>query len=160
MPQYDYHCSVCKKTSVIRIAIDMDLDSKDRMKKLDDDLKLPRNCGICNKAMERVFDPESVPNFQFVSGAAPPGKASKNAREAQKLIELADTNFESVGEMQEGWGRAKDLEKERGLTPGTITGGVKAPKPGDKKAKEAISKRDNIKKKEARQQRRKMGISH
>lgn len=147
MPFYDYSCSKCSKIFNTKISIDMDLGPKDRVAKLDYDMRNVK-CEICGNLMEQFFDIEHAPNFQF-KGPQPVGRAGKQNRQTNELIELSNQVPESVTEIQAGLGMAAEMEKQKGLTPGTLTTGVKAISPNDKKAFDTVKKRDLKKKNEA-----------
>jgi predicted nucleic acid-binding Zn ribbon protein len=146
MPSYNFRCNNCDKSYIVSILADKVNNDKDWN-------KVP--CPKCKELMDMVFDIESIPNFIF-KGEPPLGRQVRNKREAEKASHIASQEFESKTELQEGMGRAADLEKEKGLTPGSLTTGVKAV--STKEDLQQVRTRDRKKREEAKKARRKMGL--
>ena len=146
MPRYTFECTGCAKREIKTISADIVNNNKDWNK-----VKCP-NC-LCT--MDLVFDVDAIPNFIF-KGVPPFGKEVQLKREAKKATAVFDEGFTSSMEIEEGEGLAKDEEKKRGMTPGTLTGNIKAVT--TKEEKEKIVKRDIVKKELSRKARSKMGL--
>jgi predicted amidohydrolase YtcJ len=81
----------------------------------------------------------------------------QKSRAAKVDAAILEEGISSKQEMQDIEGVCAEEEVNRGLNPGSLTGGVKA-NPNDKVLKEAVRKRDAKKKNEAQRKRAKLGL--
>lgn len=148
MPRYDFKCDKCNVIYTdVRIPAEVVNDDPNWNK---------INCEECNSLMNQVFDLNSIPNFQFIGQNPPVGQQCKINRQVKESLHIAEQPIESLNELQAGQGMAKEEEKARGLAPNTILGGREAPT--TKEGKEAIIKRDLVKKELSRKARAKSGF--
>jgi predicted nucleic acid-binding Zn ribbon protein len=125
---YDFKCSKCGKEEVHRISAD-EVNTNPDWNKVE--------CTDCSVIMYRV-----ILSAAFIfKGEQPLGRQQKQKREAEEAIQISKQPFDSTGEVQTSMGMAAEEEKKRGMTPGTLTSGVKMP--------ETKEKMDSLKKRSA-----------
>lgn len=147
MPRYDFKCDKCNEVEQdLRIPVEIVNNDPNWNKPL---------CKKCNSEMYQIFNIATAANFVF-HGTAPVGKQCKINRQAREMTEIANEPISGLNELQAGQGMAAEEEKKRGLAPGTIAGGREAPT--TKEGKEAIVKRDLVKKEASRKARAKLGL--
>ena len=138
MPRYDFICSSCHYEQT-----DVFIKAEELKKKV-----WQPKCDNCQQIMEVVF--KKAPGVIW-KGEAPPGQQSKNARAADKAMEIFEEGFTSQQELQESMEMAKEEEKKREKPEGLLTTGVK--NPTTKEDAEKVRKRASDKAKASRKAR-------
>ena len=160
MPTYCFVCNKCNEYYEEKLSF------AELKEKYDDNLDKFTDSISCNNGHPLVRD--IATEFQHVTVISKVKKLEpiftgrnaedwKKARAAKVDMAIMEEGISSRQEMQDIEGVCKEEEVNRGLNPGSLTGGIKANK-NDKVMKEAVRKRDNAKKNEAQKKRAKLGL--
>lgn len=116
MPTYDFKCDCGYEEEKF---IQLSFDGKPVKVTNELNKKLEVNCPKCKKLMYQVFNPYMGVHWK---GEAPLGMQSKNRREADKTLAIYREGFTCQSEIKESMDMAKEEEKKRGLTAGSLVG--------------------------------------
>ena len=142
MPNYEFACDSCKEYIEFFVKAEEINEMKDGFN---------ISCEKCGDKMYQIFTNIS---FRFRGGEPPTGVQSKQRRAAVKDEAIYNEGFTCENEVKEARDMAAEEEKKRGMVPGTLTDGVKAPNTKEDWAK--VKKRCEKKKTDQQRARKKL----